>query len=163
MRCSLRWIASPAINSDVQFLQASCNKEISLRLIIQVSKVKLYPLIEGSSVLQFRKLIRAHDTYPVSTTTVSTLKQKLIAEWPQGKNVVPKSVNDVKLIHAGKVLENTKTLADSNITFSDIPGAITMHVVVQPPIAKKKTGLFILFIYAFAKVVWLRVSTFVRV
>ncbi|KAK2364619.1 membrane-anchored ubiquitin-fold protein [Trifolium repens] len=81
----------------------------------------------------------AHDTYPASTTTVATLKQKLIAEWPQGKTVVPKSVNDVKLIHAGKVLENTKTLADSKITFSDIPGAITMHVVVQPPIAKKKT------------------------
>ncbi|XP_050917646.1 membrane-anchored ubiquitin-fold protein 3 isoform X2 [Lathyrus oleraceus] len=81
----------------------------------------------------------AHDTYPVSTTTVGTLKQKLIAEWPQGKTVIPKSVNDVKLIHAGKVLENTKTLADSRITFGDIPGAITMHVVVQPPIAKKKT------------------------
>jgi hypothetical protein len=54
-------------------------------------------------------------------------------------------------------LENTKTLADSKITFSDIPGAITMHVVVQPPIAKKKTGLFNLLIYAFAEVVWLRV------
>ncbi|MCI23233.1 hypothetical protein A2U01_0044411 [Trifolium medium] len=58
MRCSLGWIASPAINSDVQFLHASCNKEISLSLIIQVSKVKPYPLIRGSSVLQFCKLIR---------------------------------------------------------------------------------------------------------
>ncbi|CAI8615042.1 unnamed protein product [Vicia faba] len=81
----------------------------------------------------------AHETYPASTTTVGTLKQKLIAEWPQGKTVIPKSVNDVKLIHAGKVLENTLTLADSKITFGDIPGAIIMHVVVQPPIAKKKT------------------------
>jgi hypothetical protein len=26
----------------------------------------------------------AHDTYPASTTTVGALKQKLIAEWPQG-------------------------------------------------------------------------------
>jgi hypothetical protein len=26
----------------------------------------------------------AHDTYSASTTTVATLKQKLIAEWPQG-------------------------------------------------------------------------------
>jgi hypothetical protein len=75
---------------------------------MQVSKVKLYPLIRGSSILQFRKLIRgghimaegeehielkfriydgtdiAHDTYSASTTTVATLKQKLIAEWPQG-------------------------------------------------------------------------------
>ncbi|KAE9598262.1 hypothetical protein Lal_00004079 [Lupinus albus] len=81
----------------------------------------------------------AHSTYS-SSTTVGTLKQRLVAEWPQGKTVVPKSVSDVKLIHAGKVLENNKTLADSRITFGDIPGgAITMHVVVQPPLAKTKT------------------------
>ncbi|OIW13352.1 hypothetical protein TanjilG_02872 [Lupinus angustifolius] len=82
----------------------------------------------------------AHCIYS-SCTTVGTLKQKLVAEWPQGKTVVPKSVSDVKLIHAGKVLENNKTLADIRITFGDIPGgAITMHVVVQPPLAKMKTG-----------------------
>lgn len=69
-----------------------------------------------------------------------------------GKTVTPKSVSDVKLIHAGKVLENSKTLADSRITFGDIPGGvITMHVVVQPPVAKKKTGLFNLFICAYAE------------
>ena len=57
------------------------------------------------------------------------------------KIVIPKSVNDMKLIHAGKVLENSKTLAESRITFGDLPsGVITMHVVVQPPVAKKKTG-----------------------
>ncbi|AES82086.2 putative membrane-anchored protein [Medicago truncatula] len=81
----------------------------------------------------------AHDTYPASTTTVGALKQKLITEWPQGKTVTPKSVNDIKLIHAGKVLGNSETLAESRITIGDIPGAITMHVVVQPPVAKKKT------------------------
>ncbi|XP_020210868.1 membrane-anchored ubiquitin-fold protein 3 [Cajanus cajan] len=80
----------------------------------------------------------AHSTYS-SSTTVGTIKQKLVAEWPQGKTVIPKSVSDLKLIHAGKVLENSKTLADSRITFSDIPGAVTMHVVVQPPVTKKKT------------------------
>ncbi|RYR01617.1 hypothetical protein Ahy_A06g026988 [Arachis hypogaea] len=84
----------------------------------------------------------AHRTY-LPSTTVATLKQRLITEWPQGKTVTPKSVNDVKIIHAGKVLENNKTLADSRITFGDIPGgAITMHVVVQPPLVKKKSGLF---------------------
>ena len=68
-----------------------------------------------------------------------------------GKTYTPKSVSDVKLIHAGKVLENSRTLADSRITFGDIPGgAITMHVVVQPPVPKKKSGLFNLFICAFA-------------
>ncbi|KAJ7977502.1 Membrane-anchored ubiquitin-fold protein [Quillaja saponaria] len=75
-----------------------------------------------------------------SSMTVSTLKQRLVAEWPQGKTVIPKSVNDVKLIHAGKILENIKTLAESRITFGDAPGrVITMHVVLQPPVAKKKT------------------------
>jgi len=56
------------------------------------------------------------------------------------------SVSDLKLIHAGKVLENNKTLADSRITFGDIPGdVVTMHVVVQPRVTKKKTGLLSLF------------------
>ncbi|KAI4301352.1 hypothetical protein L6164_034640 [Bauhinia variegata] len=80
----------------------------------------------------------AHNTYS-SSTTVGSLKQKLVSEWPQGKTVTPKSISDVKLIHAGKVLDNNKTLADSRITFGDVPGGvITMHVVVQPPVAKKK-------------------------
>nr|AFK45473.1 unknown [Lotus japonicus] len=82
----------------------------------------------------------AHSNYPPSTT-VGTLKQRVIDEWPQDKTVTPNSVNDLKLIHAGKVLaDSNKTLADSRITFGDNPtGAITMHVAVQPPVAKKKT------------------------
>lgn len=51
-------------------------------------------------------------------------------------------MNDVKLIHAGKVLEDNKTLADSRIIIGDLPGGVTtMHVVVQPPVTKKKTGI----------------------
>ncbi|OMP06633.1 Zinc finger, RING-type [Corchorus olitorius] len=81
----------------------------------------------------------AHSTY-ASSITVATLKQKIVAEWPQDKTVTPKSINDLKIIHAGKVLENNKTLADSRITFGDLPvGVITMHVVVQPAVAKNKT------------------------
>ncbi|XP_022758073.1 membrane-anchored ubiquitin-fold protein 3-like [Durio zibethinus] len=81
----------------------------------------------------------AHSTY-ASSMTVATLKQRIVAEWPQDKTVAPKSINDLKLIHAGKVLENNKTLADSRITFGDLPvGVITMHVVVQPVIANNKT------------------------
>lgn len=57
------------------------------------------------------------------------------------KSVVPKSVNDMKLIHAGTVLENGKTLAESRILVGDLPGGfITMHVVVQPPLVKRKKG-----------------------
>lgn len=81
----------------------------------------------------------SHRSY-ASSTTVSTLKERLVAEWPQDKTVIPKSVNDVKLIYAGKVLENSKTLAESRIPFGELPGGvITMHVVVQPPLAKKKS------------------------
>lgn len=59
------------------------------------------------------------------------------------KTVIPKSVNDIKLIHAGKILENSKTLAESTILFGDLSGGIiTMIVVVQPPVVKKKSGLF---------------------
>ncbi|KAK0580912.1 hypothetical protein LWI29_007678 [Acer saccharum] len=80
-----------------------------------------------------------HTTY-ASSTTIAFLKERLIAEWPQGKTIAPKSVNDIKLIHAGQILENSKTLADSKVTFGDLPsGVITMHVVVQPHVAKKKT------------------------
>ncbi|XP_041022245.1 membrane-anchored ubiquitin-fold protein 3-like isoform X2 [Juglans microcarpa x Juglans regia] len=80
-----------------------------------------------------------HSTY-ASSTTVATLKQKLVAEWPQDKTTTPKAINDVKLIHAGKILEDNRTLADSRITIGDLPaGVITMHVVVQPPATKKKT------------------------
>ncbi|CAI9767884.1 unnamed protein product [Fraxinus pennsylvanica] len=80
-----------------------------------------------------------HGTYSSSTTT-DILKQRLLAEWPQDKSVIPKSVNDMKLIHAGKVLDKGKTLAESRIHVGDFPqGVITMHVVVQPPLAKKKT------------------------
>ncbi|XP_021906926.1 membrane-anchored ubiquitin-fold protein 3-like [Carica papaya] len=76
-----------------------------------------------------------------SSTTVASLKQRLVAEWPADKTVSPKSQNDLKLIHAGKILENGKTLADSRITFGELPsGVITMHVVVQPLAPKKKTA-----------------------
>ncbi|KAK6260191.1 hypothetical protein SCA6_014665 [Theobroma cacao] len=102
-------------------------------------------MAEGEKLIELKFRIYdgtdiAHSTY-ASSMTVSTLKQKIVAEWPQDKTVTPKSINDLKLIHAGKVLENNKTLADSKITFGDLPvGVITMHVVVQPALAKNKTG-----------------------
>lgn len=57
MRCSLGCIGTPAVNSDVQFLQACFNKEISLR-VTQVNKARPNPLNQVSTVLQFRKLRR---------------------------------------------------------------------------------------------------------
>ncbi|KAL2556716.1 Membrane-anchored ubiquitin-fold protein [Forsythia ovata] len=81
-------------------------------------------------------------THP--STTIDMLKQRLLAEWPQDKSVIPKSVNDMKLIHAGKVLEKGKTLAESRIPVGDLPqGVITMHVVVQSSSCKKEGRDFI--------------------
>ncbi|KAL8513469.1 hypothetical protein ACS0TY_012799 [Phlomoides rotata] len=80
-----------------------------------------------------------HGSYSLSIT-IATLKQRLLSEWPQDKSVVPKSVTDMKLIHGGRVLENGKTLSESRVHVGDLPGGvITMHVVVQPPVVKKKT------------------------
>ncbi|CAI9259694.1 unnamed protein product [Lactuca saligna] len=81
-----------------------------------------------------------HSNY-ASSTTVSALKQKLVSEWPQGKSVVPKTVNDIKLIHLGKVLENNKTLSESGVRDGAFAGGvITMHVVIQPVLNKKKSA-----------------------
>lgn len=61
------------------------------------------------------------------------------------KKIVPKAANDIKLINAGKILENNKTVGQCRVPFGDLPrGVITMHVVVQPSLAKAKTGNFIL-------------------
>lgn len=76
-----------------------------------------------------------------ASTTIANLKETIVAEWPQDKKFVPESVNDVKLIYSGKVLENSKTLAECKIHINELPdGVITMHVVVQPSMPKKKSG-----------------------
>jgi len=46
-------------------------------------------------------------------TTVASLKERLLAQWPAGNENAPRTINDMKLINAGKILENNKTLADS--------------------------------------------------
>ncbi|THG08734.1 hypothetical protein TEA_017397 [Camellia sinensis var. sinensis] len=61
------------------------------------------------------------------------------------KKIAPKAANDVKLINAGKILENGKTVGQCRIPFGELPkSVITMHVVVQPSLAKAKTGSFYL-------------------
>ncbi|GJN29241.1 hypothetical protein PR202_gb17443 [Eleusine coracana subsp. coracana] len=72
------------------------------------------------------------------STTVAALKEFVLTRWPQDKEVVPKTVNDVKLINAGRILENGKTLAESRVPVGEVPGSvITMHVVVRPPQSNK--------------------------
>ncbi|XP_010261181.1 PREDICTED: membrane-anchored ubiquitin-fold protein 3-like isoform X2 [Nelumbo nucifera] len=73
------------------------------------------------------------------STTVGSLKEIILAQWPQDKENGPKTINDVKLINAGKILENSRTLAESRVPVGELPGGvITMHVVVRPPLSDKK-------------------------
>ncbi|RZC60557.1 hypothetical protein C5167_022310 [Papaver somniferum] len=92
--------------------------------------------------LKFR-LYDGTDIGPIrysSASTVSMLKERIIADWPKDKKVIPKAANDVKLISAGKILENNKTVGQCKAPFGELPGGvITMHVVVQPSLAKSKT------------------------
>ncbi|XP_062221993.1 membrane-anchored ubiquitin-fold protein 3-like isoform X1 [Phragmites australis] len=75
------------------------------------------------------------------STTVSALKEFILARWPQAdNNIAPKTVNDLKLINAGRILENNRTLAESCVPVGEVPGSvITMHVVVRPPQADKNS------------------------
>lgn len=58
---------------------------------------------------------------------------------------MPKAANDIKLINAGKIVENSKTVGQCRVPFGDLPiGVITMHVVVQPSLTKAKAGNFLL-------------------
>ncbi|EHA8586381.1 membrane-anchored ubiquitin-fold protein 4 [Cocos nucifera] len=92
--------------------------------------------------LKFR-LYDGSDIGPIrysSSSTVAMLKERIISEWPRDKKIIPKLANDLKLISAGKILENNKTIAQCKPPFSELPGgAITMHVVVQPSSTKTKT------------------------
>ncbi|XP_052191492.1 membrane-anchored ubiquitin-fold protein 1-like isoform X2 [Diospyros lotus] len=94
--------------------------------------------------IKFR-LIDGSDIGPKSfpaATTVSTLKETILAQWPKDKENGPRTVKDVKLISAGKILENNRTVEDCRSPLCDIPGGVTiMHVVVQPPPLEKEKKL----------------------
>lgn len=46
----------------------------------------------------------------------------------------PRTISDIVLINAGKILENNKTLGESRVPVSELSGGvITMLVVVKPP------------------------------
>nr|CAB3500468.1 unnamed protein product [Digitaria exilis] len=51
----------------------------------------------------------------------------------------PRTVNDVKLINAGKILENNKTLSECKSPICDFSGMTTMHVVVRAPPTGKQS------------------------
>ncbi|XAR48593.1 hypothetical protein NMG60_11031467 [Bertholletia excelsa] len=70
--------------------------------------------------------------------TVGSVKEKIIAQWPKDNQNGPKTINDMKLINAGRILENNKMLAESRLPIGEVPGGVvTMHVVVRPPLSDK--------------------------
>ncbi|XP_006365016.1 membrane-anchored ubiquitin-fold protein 3-like isoform X1 [Solanum tuberosum] len=91
-----------------------------------------FRLFDGSDVGPFR-------FSPAST--VAMLKERIVAEWPKAdKKIAPKAANDVKLISAGKILENNRTVGQCKTPFGELPnGVITMHAVVQPSVGKSKS------------------------
>ncbi|KAL9427272.1 hypothetical protein AB3S75_029461 [Citrus x aurantiifolia] len=73
-----------------------------------------------------------------AATSIATLKESVLSQWPKEKENGPRTVKDVKLISAGKILENNRTLGECRSPLCDIPGGVTtMHVVVQPPSTEK--------------------------
>ncbi|KAK8716918.1 hypothetical protein V6N13_044208 [Hibiscus sabdariffa] len=91
-----------------------------------------FRLYDGSDIGPFRYS---------AASTVAMLKERIVAEWPKDKKIAPKGANDIKLINAGKFLENNKTVGQCRAPFDDLPkSVITMHVVVQPSATKANTA-----------------------
>lgn len=89
-----------------------------------------FRLIDGSDI--------GPKSYP-SATSVATLKESILTQWPKEKENGPRTVKDVKLISAGRILENNITVGECMSPLCDIPGGVTtMHVVVQPPPQEKE-------------------------
>ncbi|XP_042024982.1 membrane-anchored ubiquitin-fold protein 2-like isoform X1 [Salvia splendens] len=79
--------------------------------------------------------------FPVATS-IATLKENIIAEWPREKEDGPHTVKDIKLISAGRVLENSRSVGECRSPLYDIPGGVTtMHVVVQPHVLSRQDSL----------------------
>lgn len=110
-----------------------CNLSFSL-LIQNKETFKLFLDIRESKVLQF--------LWYSTIYVVFVFWYQSFFHLTENENG-PKTINEVKLINAGKILENNKTLAESRSPVSEIPGGvITMHVVARPPLADKNSGKY---------------------
>ncbi|CAN1146212.1 Membrane-anchored ubiquitin-fold protein 2 [Linum perenne] len=76
-----------------------------------------------------------------AASSVAMLKETVLAQWPKEKENGPRTVKDVKLISAGRILENNRTIGECRSPLCDVPGGVTtMHVVVQPPSTEKESS-----------------------
>ncbi|KAG7602346.1 UBL3-like ubiquitin domain [Arabidopsis thaliana x Arabidopsis arenosa] len=63
----------------------------------------------------------------------------VIISKPDYKENGPKTVKDVKLISAGRILENNKTVGDCRSPVGNFSGAVTtMHVIIQHQVTEKE-------------------------
>ena len=73
------------------------------------------------------------------TSTVMTLKEKLLEEWPQsslaGNPVAPKTASELRIIFGGRMLDNQKLVKELQHSMGNPQGQkiVTMHVVVRQP------------------------------
>ncbi|KAE8665652.1 Pentatricopeptide repeat-containing protein [Hibiscus syriacus] len=114
--------------------------------LIQHSRPRfLFTLKEKGPSKDLQELTDGSDigpkTFPAATS-VATLKESFLAQWPKEEEDGPRTVKDLKLISAGKILENNRTLGECQSPLCDIPGGLTtMHVVVQTPPGKDEECL----------------------
>ncbi|RDX82645.1 Membrane-anchored ubiquitin-fold protein 1, partial [Mucuna pruriens] len=79
-----------------------------------------------------------------AATSIATLKESILAQWPKDKENGPRTVKDVKLIGGGKILENNRTVGECQSPLCDTPGTVTtMHVVVQHPATEKVSDVIL--------------------
>eukprot|EP00898_Chlorokybus_atmophyticus_P003534 jgi/Chlat1/4181/Chrsp27S08876 len=107
------------------------------------SPIATLPVDDGQATIRFR-MPDGTDIGPIKyaqNITVLQLKESAVANWPKDKEA-PKSTQDVKLILAGKVLENNKTVNDAKVPFGAAGAGVvtTMHLVVRPPASPKDSG-----------------------
>jgi len=107
------------------------SEEVDVGVDVDVDFIEVkFRLYDGSDIGPFR--------YSPSST-VDHLKNGVLADWPKDKTVAPKSVNEIKIVSAGKILENYQTVGQCRMPFGELQeGVITMHVVVQPSPTKTK-------------------------
>ena len=87
---------------------------------------------------------------------VGTLFFKCFSLFLTDSEYIPLSVNDVKLITAGKILDNNRTLAESRLPVGVIS---TVHLLFPPPTLHKKSGTFFnTSVYIYLIIPWILLS-----
>jgi len=67
----------------------------------------------------------------VPTTSFGEIKSKLLEEWPKDFDPIT-SIDDMKFIHSGRVIENTQVIQDT-LKPSNTADPVTVHLVLHRP------------------------------